>query len=96
MNIVQPNEVTAPKAHWNLIDVLATNEDWSLALGRWDGELRLACRWNGSEKQPKGNPTSHGAATWFMLPNDFIDHLTPLISLEKRALLQTLLQRPAA
>jgi hypothetical protein len=94
--IIPPQEVTAPKAHWNLIDVLVTTEEWSLALGRWDGQLRLACRWNGSEEQPKGNPTSHGNPTWFMLPDEFIDQLDPLIPIEKRSLLHTLFQRSAA
>jgi hypothetical protein len=94
--IVPPHEVTAPKAHWQLIDVLITNDEWSLALGRWDGKLRLACRWNGSNEQPKGNPTSHGTPTWFMLPDDFIDLLAPAIPAEKRPLLDALFHQSSA
>lgn len=44
-----------------------------MALGRWryDDEWRpvLAQRWNGSEGE-KGNPVSHGFATWFVLPDE--------------------------
>ena len=90
--VIKPEEVMSPKAHWTLIAVLVSNEWWSLALGRWDDEIRLACRWNGNEENPKGNPCSHGVPTWFMLPDEFVDHLIPLIPPDKRPLLQTLLQ----
>jgi hypothetical protein len=70
---VNPRDVQAPRASWQLIDVLHESEQWSLALGRWRSgdEVRpvLAQRWNG-EEGGKGNPTAHGHATWFVLPDD--------------------------
>ena len=68
-----PRDALSPRASWQLIDVLHEDEHWSMALGRWkDGdEWRpvLAQRWNGGEGE-KGNPISHGYATWFVLPDD--------------------------
>jgi hypothetical protein len=93
--IVPPRDVTAPKAHWLLIDVLFSNDEWSLAVGKWDGKPRIACRWNGSKKAPKGNPCSHGSPTWFMLPNDFVDLLAPLVPQGKRPLLGAVMEGAA-
>ena len=73
--VVRPQDVKSPKEHWVLIDVLVEKDDWSLALGEWDGERCLAVRWNGDAKRPKGNPVSHGMPTWFMLPRYFTDVL---------------------
>lgn len=68
-----PKDAVSPRASWQLIDVLHEDEYWSMALGRWgDGNgwrPVLAQRWNGSEGE-KGNPVSHGYATWFVLPDD--------------------------
>lgn len=72
---MDPRDVRAPRAKWQLIDVLHQTDDWSMALGRWDSldgngaRPVLAQRWNGSEGE-KGNPTAHGIATWFVLPDD--------------------------
>lgn len=70
---VNPRDVNSPQAQWRLIDVLYESEQWSMALGRWrepDGERPvLAQRWNG-ENGGKGNPTSRGFPTWFVLPDD--------------------------
>jgi len=68
-----PRHALSPRANWQLIDVLCEEEEWSMALGRW-GEGNhtrpvLAQRWNGVVGQ-KGNPVSHGYATWFVLPDD--------------------------
>lgn len=85
---VRPQDVKSPKEHWTLIDVLIETADWSLALGEWDGDRRLAVRWNGDDERPKGNPVSHGMPTWFVLPDEFIDLLleSSLISSEKSRL----------
>lgn len=93
--MVSPFTVKSPKAHWTLIDVLITNDDWALALGEWAGERRLAVRWNGKGDE-LGNPMSRGVPTWFVLPDDFIDHLLPLIPMEKRQLVNALLAPRAA
>ena len=93
--MVSPFTVKSPKAHWTLIDVIMTNDEWSLALGEWDGRRRLACRWNGKDDE-LGNPMSRGVPTWFVMPDDFIEHLLPMIPREKRQLVNALLARPAA
>jgi hypothetical protein len=68
-----PRDALSPRDNWQLIDVLYEAEYWSMALGRWRGEegMRpvLAQRWNGAAGQ-KGNPVSHGYATWFVLPDE--------------------------
>jgi hypothetical protein len=76
MAYVNPKSVDSPRAHWKLIEVLRNGEsdgtgehDASLAIGEWDGERRLAMRWNGGGKDPGvGNPQSRGVPTWFVFP----------------------------
>ncbi len=71
--------MTSPRQHWSLIAVLEdkgeTSGDsggYSLAIGRWDGAVCLALRWNGSEKWGRtGNPQSRGLPTWFVIPSQF-------------------------
>jgi len=39
----------------------------------WDGDEQVVgIRWNGDLNDPndKGNPRSHGQATWFILPDE--------------------------
>jgi hypothetical protein len=67
-----PRHALSPRSKWQLVDVLHEDEYWSMALGHWkEDNWRpvLAQRWNGVEGQ-KGNPVSHGYATWFILPDD--------------------------
>ena len=40
---------------------------FSIATMIWDGEQRIAMRWNGSA-QGKGYPLARGAAAWFIIP----------------------------
>jgi hypothetical protein len=70
----QPEEITAPRLHWSLIKVLfkGAPEEHSIALGRWDGEPRLAVRWNACEWRPVGNPHSRGLP-WFILPEPLVE-----------------------
>jgi hypothetical protein len=49
-------------------------EEWksSVALLKWEGEDRVAMRWNGgtenqSQKPTPGNPQSRGLPTWFVV-----------------------------
>lgn len=76
-----------------MIEVVIETPRWSLAVGEWDGQRRLAARWNGDDDHPKGNPVSRGMPTWFMLPDEFIDPLltADLIPSEKRNLAQAYL-----
>jgi hypothetical protein len=92
--MVLPHTVKSPKARWTLIDVLVSTQYWALALGEWDGDRVLASRWNGNGDEP-GNPMSRGIPTWFVLPDEFIDHLLPLVPADKRPLADALLKRAA-
>ncbi|HLY46814.1 MAG TPA: hypothetical protein VKQ73_14625 [Stellaceae bacterium] len=84
---VRPQDVKSPKGHWVLLDVLSEKQDWSLAVGEWDGKRCLAARWNGDDERPKGNPVSHGMPTWFVLPPEFVEPLlaADLIPEEKKS-----------
>jgi hypothetical protein len=90
---VRPQDVKSPKDHWVLIDVLIEKQDWSLAVGEWDGERCFAARWNGDDDRPKGNPVSHGMPTWFMLPREFAEPLlaADLIPEEKKGVARSYL-----
>lgn len=67
---MKPDEVRSPRRSWTLIEVLYDGGDGgdSLAVGEWDGERRLAARWNGATATDIGNPQSRGLPTWFILP----------------------------
>jgi hypothetical protein len=95
---VRPQDVTSPKAHWILLDVLVEQQDWSLAVGEWDGRRCLAARWNGDDERPKGNPVSHGMPTWFVLPDEFADALlaADLIPEEKKSIARAYLGMSSA
>ena len=75
-----PSDVISPKQHWNLIAVLDEGkaDNCALALGRWDGQLVLAMRWNGNENNPVGNPQSRGLPTWFVVPQKYNEALIRL------------------
>jgi hypothetical protein len=74
---MKPQNVISPKEHWHLISVLYTADEgsgpWSLAVGRWDGNLVMAARWDGRGDFMLGNPSSRGKATWFVLPDGMAD-----------------------
>lgn len=72
MTHVKPDQVVSPKARWKLIAVLHDGGagEIAYALGEWDGEPRIAVRWNGDDEHRIGNPQSRGLATWTMLDRD--------------------------
>lgn len=74
MSYIRAEEVLAPKnADVKVIEVLhdpGAPDTMCVAKIWWRGEERIAMRWNGSSKQPKGNPTSHGQPTWFVVEKD--------------------------
>jgi hypothetical protein len=74
---IKPGDCRSPKTRWNLIKVLTDRgeNDVSLAVGLWDGKVRVAIRWNGSAKEPIGNPQSRAIPTWLMLPDDYAELL---------------------
>ena len=82
---MQPKDVVSPKDRFRLIEVLHTGKDpgdkdysWSLCLGMWKEPkgpslVRVGIRWDGKSNKEKGNPTSHGQPTWFLLPHEVVD-----------------------
>ena len=66
---MKPKDVTSPRDHWTLIGVLRDGGlgEASYAVGLWDGERRIACRWNGWDGSPTGNPQSRGLPTWMVM-----------------------------
>lgn len=85
--MVDPVTVVSPRDRWSLVSVLRNEEEWSLALGRWDGGARLAIRWNWKDDPgDKGNPVSHGMPTWFILPKDLYETLLREVPEDKQRL----------
>jgi hypothetical protein len=70
MAYVRPEEALSPKNRMGgILEVIypGGENEMSVALIKWDGDERIACRWNGDDKHPKGNPVSRGQATWFVV-----------------------------
>lgn len=65
----KPDDVISPRLHWSMIAILDEGAPGktALAIGRWDGRLVLAMRWNGRDDNPAGNPQSRGLPTWFVI-----------------------------
>ncbi|MGA8573653.1 MAG: hypothetical protein ACLP7A_01930 [Desulfobaccales bacterium] len=98
MSYIKPEQARSPREYWTLIQVLVdqgesngTEGKWSLAVGDWDGERRLAVRWNGTKDRPAGNPQSRGMPTWFVLPPEFEGALISIVPADKVALVKALL-----
>ena len=74
-NYKYPEEVDTPRGRWNLRQVLYDGgaDGWSVAEGTYDGETRLAIRWNGNLSRTKeryGFPVVRGKPVWFMVPDE--------------------------
>lgn len=70
MSYICPEEVLSPKnSVKQVVEVIHDPgpEDMCVARILWRGEERVAIRWNGTSEEPKGNPTSHGQPTWFVV-----------------------------
>jgi hypothetical protein len=101
MGYVKADQVRSPRDSWTLIHVLvdqgesdADDGRWSLAIGEWEGQRRLAVRWNGKKDRPAGNPQSRGISTWFVLPPEFEKPLidsAAVVAPDKLALTKALL-----
>ena len=73
--IVSPEDANSPRQRWSLIAILdyGKTDRGALAIGRWDNKPVLAMRWNGTAENPIGNPQSRGLATWFILPEKYVE-----------------------
>ncbi len=76
-NYIRPEDVNSPKNRWSFIATLdaAKEDECALVIGRWDGEMVLAMRWNGNDDNPIGNPQSRGLPTWFIVPKKYYPDL---------------------
>jgi hypothetical protein len=72
MAYIDPQTVVTPRNRIRSVDVLYNSGpgpgSWSAALLEFDGEQRVALRWNGGEGTGMGNPQSRGKPTWFVVP----------------------------
>ena len=93
MTYVPPGAVISPKRVWHLFEVLIEGEadHGAYALGTWDGERRLAFRWNGNDDNPLGNPQSRGLPTWTMLDKSMHELVIDLLPLDKQSIACTYL-----
>src|SRR2546422_301196 len=70
MNYVLPEQVLSPRRRvGGVLEVVHDPGPGKMSVARiiWDDEEVIATRWNGSDKQPLGNPVSRGQATWFVV-----------------------------
>jgi len=70
MSYIHPEEVLSPKQSVEgIIEVIHDPGPGGMSVAKilWCGEEWLATRWNGTDKQPKGNPVSHGQPTWHLM-----------------------------
>jgi len=93
MSYVHPKDVKSPREFWTLIDVLHEGKQntHAVAIGEWEGERRLAMRWNGGDDKPAGNPQSRGIPTWFVLPKDYDASLIATLPMNKQTIAKALL-----
>jgi len=76
MAYIDPQTVLSPQGKVRNLKVVydsdPANGGWSVATMQWDTNPNaVGLRWNGSpEESGKGNPQSHGHATWFILPEE--------------------------
>jgi hypothetical protein len=70
MPYVAPEDVVSPRSRFGgVVEVIYSGQENEMSVARilWDGDERIACRWNGDDEHPKGNPLSRGQATWFVV-----------------------------
>jgi hypothetical protein len=103
-NRTDPRTVTSPVKQWTLIEVLHGIEppkdggnDWALAIGRWDGDIVLAQRWN-CDPSPLGMPNARGFATWYVIPSEQNEMFanSRFVKEDRRAFVRALLDLPPA
>ena len=80
---VPPEAVSSPQDRWTLIGVLKDggSGEASYAVGLWEEQVRIACRWNGWDGSPTGNPQSRGLPTWMVMEADAAAGLVQALNL---------------
>ena len=92
---MRPQDVTSPRDHWTLADVLLEDggEDDALAVGYWDGEPVLAMRHNNGLNNDIGSPQSRGLPTWFIVPHHYEDAILGTLPQNKRHYAEIILKK---
>lgn len=86
MKYTPPNTVTSPQDYISNIRIVFDGGKGSFSIARldWEGEPRIAMRWNvarrewddpdkkSGKKVCVGMPSSHGFPVWFVLPDEII------------------------
>lgn len=77
---MKPEDVKSPqdRLDGSTLEVIFSTGDDGYAIATmsykgWDAtahEPRVGIRWNGADDAHKGNPTSSGMPTWFILPRE--------------------------
>lgn len=70
MRYITPEEVVSPRCSFGgLVEIIYSGGENEMSVARilWDDDERVACRWNGDNEHPKGNPLSRGQSTWFVI-----------------------------
>jgi len=62
-----------------------TRISYSVALVLWDGEPRLAYRYDGDEEHPNGWPSSNSYPSWDIVPRSWESLLMPIIPIKYHA-----------
>ena len=88
MSYVKPENVTSPKSHWYLFEVILDggSNKCAYALGKWDDDRRIGFRWNGDEKNKLGNPQSRGFPTWIILDPALYEAVIAMLPPEKQSI----------
>ena len=85
-----PNDVLSPKDCIEIVRIIHTQREFSVAHILWDGIPRIGVRWNIAEREwndPQkesgavksvGMPSSRGYPVWFVLPNQLLDPNSPI------------------
>ncbi len=97
-NIWEPEDCLFPRDRLQMIKILLrkapqgaevwntseqpTQLTYSIALVRWDGEVRLAFRYDGDAGHPNGWPSSNSYPSWDILPRPMQQLLLPVIPLQ--------------
>ena len=94
--MTDPNDVKSPLRRLKGHLVIRHRSDYSLAVGQFDNERVLMMRWNGDEESPKGNPTSRGLPTWFVVPQELWNSILDGLDSSERALARSEIAKPVA
>ena len=92
---IKPDNVVSPKGRFKKVDILydGGEGDWAMAIGFWDDHPTLFLRFNGTNEQPLGQPSSRGYPSFMVMPDPLwagaleFDQIEPSKRVRAKALL---------